>query len=288
MTQLPIQKSFTDSYGVETIYFEWPVAKPKAVVQLVHGLGEHANRYVEVITLLNRAGYSVYANDHRGHGLTGKRMLEAKQIKRMGNIGPGGMRAVYQAEWQFSELIKSENPNVPHVLMGQSWGSFISQHVLNAHPASFDALVLTGTTIMLPGYLNSGNFNKRFAHEPNPTGFEWLSRDRSVGEAFVADELTFPDEGMKVWGVANSLKIAGLPNRRIPNDLPILIIVGDQDPISGERGASALMRAYHRAGVQDVELIVYHGGRHEMLNETNKTEVRADLINWLESTIISK
>lgn len=283
MTELPIQKTFLDAQGIEIVYFEWPVAKPKAVVQLVHGLGEHANRYTEVITLLNRAGYSVYANDHRGHGLTGKKMLADGIIKKMGNCGPGGMRAIYAAEWQFSEIIKAENVGIPHILMGQSWGSFISQHVLNAHPKAFNAVVLTGTTLMVPGFINSGNFNKKFAQVANPTGFEWLSRERSVGEAFVADELTFPDEGATVWGPLNTLRIAGIPSKRIPNELPILILVGDDDPLGGERGATALMKQFRRAGVPDVELVIYHGGRHEMLNETNKDEVRADLINWLES-----
>lgn len=285
MTELPIVKSFKDAQGIEITYYEWPVSKPRAVVQLVHGLGEHANRYTEVITLLNRAGFSVYANDHRGHGRTGKQMLAEGKIKKMGNCGPGGMAAIYAAEWQFSELVKRENPGVKHILMGQSWGSFISQHVLNSHPNAFDAVVLTGTTLMIPGYLNSGNFNKKFGDIANPSGFEWLSRDRSVGDAFVADELTFPDEGMKVWGVVNSLKIAGVPSKKIKSDLPVLIIVGDDDPLGGERGAYALTQAFQRAGVSDVELVIYQGGRHEMLNETNKDEVRADLLNWLNSVI---
>lgn len=285
MTELPLVKTFSDAQGIETTYFEWPVAQPRAVVQLVHGLGEHANRYSEVIKLLNRAGFSVYANDHRGHGRTGKQMLAEGKIKQMGNCGPGGMDAIYAAEWKFSQLIKAENPGARHILMGQSWGSFISQHVLFEHPLEFDAVVLTGTTLMLPGYINSGNFNKKFAEVPNPTGFEWLSRDRTVGEAFIADELTFPEEGMKVWGLLNSLKIAGVPKRNLPHALPVLILVGDDDPLGGERGATALMNRFRKVGVSDVELVVYHGGRHEMLNETNKDEVRADLINWLNSVI---
>lgn len=285
MTALPLMKSFKDAQGIETVYFEWPVANPRAVVQLVHGLGEHSNRYTEVATLLNRAGFSVYANDHRGHGQTGKKMLAAGIIKKLGNLGPGGMKAVYKAEWQFAELIKAENPKVPHILMGQSWGSFISQHVLNAHPSAFTGVVLTGTTLMLPGYLASGNFNKKFANVANPTGFEWLSRDRAIGEAFAADDLTFPDQAAQVWGLVNTLAIAGVPSRKLPSDLPVLIVVGDEDPVGGARGGEALMQAFRRAGVADVELIVYHGGRHEMLNETNKAEVRADLMNWLESLL---
>ncbi len=87
MTELPIKRSFKDDFGVEIMFYEWPVANPKAVIQIAHGLGEHARRYDLMAETLNKAGFSVYADDHRGHGQTGVKQLENKQIKRLGNLG---------------------------------------------------------------------------------------------------------------------------------------------------------------------------------------------------------
>jgi len=118
MTDLPIKRSFKDDFGVEIMFYEWPVVQPKAVIQIAHGLGEHARRYDSMAATLNKAGFSVYADDHRGHGQTGVKQLETKQIKRLGNLGPGGMAATYKQVADFSKLIKAENPNRPLILLG--------------------------------------------------------------------------------------------------------------------------------------------------------------------------
>lgn len=285
MTQLPLIKKFVDAHKVEITYYEWPVAEPRAVVQVVHGLGDHAQRYAHLAAALNRMGISVYANDHRGHGATGTAQLAGGQIQILGNLGPGGMKAVYEGEYQFTQIIKDENPGLPLYLYGQSWGSFIAQHVLHKHPRDFAGMMLTGTSLMLPGFIGSGDFNTKFKHLEGATGYEWLSRNPKIGEDFVADPWTFYADAFKVFGTIETLKIAGLPSRRIPPQMPILIQVGSDDPVGGERSAAALLRAYRRVGVKDVELIVYHGGRHEMLNETNQDEVFADLLSWLESNL---
>ena len=107
MTAIPIARSFHDDQGVEISFYEWPVAEPKAVVQIAHGLGEHARRYDQMAAILNRAGFSVYADYHRGHGQTGLGQIERKQIKRLGNLGQGGMLATFKQVQDFSKLIKS-------------------------------------------------------------------------------------------------------------------------------------------------------------------------------------
>jgi alpha-beta hydrolase superfamily lysophospholipase len=71
MTELPIKRTFKDTQGVAISFYEWPVANSKAVIQIAHGLGEHARRYDDMAAALNRAGFTVYADDHRGHGQTG-------------------------------------------------------------------------------------------------------------------------------------------------------------------------------------------------------------------------
>ncbi len=286
MTDLPIKRSFKDDFGVEIMFYEWPVANPKAVIQIAHGLGEHARRYDAMAEELNRAGFSVYADDHRGHGQTGLKQLEMKQIKRLGNLGPGGMLATYKQVEDFSKLIKNENPNRPLVLLGHSWGSFIAQKIINKNSAIYDAVVLSGSALTMPGYLATGDFNKVWKKLPGSTGYEWLSRDVEIQNKFVADPLTFLAAAAQVLGVKNSLLMFGKPSKQIRPDLPILVQVGEADPIGGEYSNKALVQAYRKnAGIDDIELFVYHDCRHEIYNELNKEAIIADLVEWINKRV---
>ena len=286
MTAIPIARSFHDDQGVEISFYEWPVAEPKAVVQIAHGLGEHARRYDQMAAILNRAGFSVYADDHRGHGQTGLGQIERKQIRRLGNLGQGGMLATFKQVQDFSKLIKSENPGKPLVLLGHSWGSFIAQKVINSSSELYDAVVLSGSALTMPGYLATGDFNKVWKKLPGSTGYEWLSRDVEIQKKFVADPLTFLAAAMQVFGVVNSLKLFGTPSKNVRSDLPILVQVGEADPIGGEYSNKALVEAYRKnAGIQDIELFVYHDARHEIYNELNKEEIIQDLIKWINIRI---
>jgi alpha-beta hydrolase superfamily lysophospholipase len=282
MTELPIKRSFKDDFGVEIMFYEWPVANPKAIIQIAHGLGEHARRYDHMAAVLNRAGFSVYADDHRGHGQTGIKQLENKQIKKLGNLGPGGMDATYKQVADFSKLIKTENPRKKLILLGHSWGSFIAQKVINNSSDFYDAVVLSGSALTMPGYLATGDFNKVWKKLPGSTGYEWLSRDVDIQKKFVADPLTFLAAAMQVFGVSNSLKLFGTPSKQVRSDLPILVQVGQADPIGGEYSNKALVKAYRKnAGINDIELFVYHDARHEIYNELNKDQIIQDLIDWI-------
>jgi alpha-beta hydrolase superfamily lysophospholipase len=286
MTTLPIQGSFEDSFDVEVIYFEWPVANPKAIIQIAHGLGEHARRYDIMAATLNRAGFSVYADDHRGHGQTGLRQISTNQTKKLGSVGAGGMEATFNQVAEFSKLIKSENPGRPLILIGHSWGSFIAQKIINKNSELYDAVVLSGSALTMPGYLATGDFNKVWKRLPGSTGYEWLSRDVEIQKKFVADPLTFLAAAMQVFGIANSLKLYGKPSKNVRSDLPILVQVGEADPIGGEYSNKALVEAYRKnSGTKDIELFVYHDARHEIYNELNKDEIIADLIEWINSRI---
>jgi alpha-beta hydrolase superfamily lysophospholipase len=253
------------------------------VVQIAHGLGEHARRYDDLAAFLNRQGFSVYADDHRGHGETGLKQLKAGQIKSLGNLGPGGMAATFEAVHELSKLARRENSGVPLILLGHSWGSFIAQKLLNRYSREYDLAVLTGTTLTMPGTMAAFGFNKKW-NGPQATGFEWLSRDPEVAKAFVADPKTFYADAAKVFGIGNSLKLFGKPAAAVRSDLPMLVMVGSDDPIGAEKGAKALVDSYQkRSGVKDIELVVYHDARHEVFNETNREEVFADLAEWLDS-----
>ena len=286
MTDLPIKRSFKDDFGVEIMFYEWPVAQPKAVIQIAHGLGEHARRYDAMAATLNKAGFSVYADDHRGHGQTGLKQLENKQIKRLGNLGPGGMAATYKQVADFSKLIKAENPNRPLVLLGHSWGSFIAQKIINKYSDMYDAVVLSGSALTMPGYLATGDFNKVWKKLPGSTGYEWLSRDVEIQNKFVADPITFLAAAAQVLGVKNSLLMFGKPSKDVRRDLPILVQVGEADPIGGERSNKALVEAYRKnAGIEDIGLYVYHECRHEIYNELNKEAIIDDLVTWVNQRV---
>lgn len=290
MTTLPLIRTMTDSHGVDITFYEWPVANPKAIVQIAHGLGEHARRYDHVAEALNKAGFGVYADDHRGHGATGVNMRAKGLIKQQGNLGPGGMPATFDAVRQLSHLIRGEHPEAELVLLGHSWGSMIAQRILNKFSDEYDFAVLTGSTLLLPGILPSGGFNKKYEVEAKKTGAEinggaWLSRDLKVGEKFRADPLNFDETAIGVFGLANVLPLLGVPTRKMPADIPILLMAGSDDAIGGERGNVMLLNAYKRAGLTDLELIIYDGARHEVFNETNKTEVISDLIEWLTARL---
>jgi alpha-beta hydrolase superfamily lysophospholipase len=211
-------------------------------------------------------------------------------IKQQGNLGPGGMPATFAAVRQLSHLIRGEHPTQKLILLGHSWGSMIVQRLLNKFADEYDLAVLTGSTLLLPGILPSGGFNKKYEAADKKAGIEsgggqWLSRDRAVGEKFRKDPLNFPDTALQVFGVKNTLALLGTPARRFPHDLPLLLMAGSEDVIGGEKGNVMLLNAYKRIGLTDLELIVYQGALHEVFNETNKDEVIADLVSWLEARV---
>lgn len=279
-------RTFTDAAGVIIHFSVWKSGTPKAVIQLAHGLGEHSGRYEGLAQQLVTAGYTVYADDHRGHGRTGMQQWGGDATK-MGKLGPGGMRATVAAVEKLTEIIRSENAGLPLVLLGHSWGSVIAQKIINTHSENYDALILTGTAYRTLGHMNGGNLNAKHKHL-GATGYEWLSRDPKVAQAFVADPMGFAAEALKLFGLVDSLRLLGRPSKNIANDLPVLVQVGSDDPFGGTRSAELLAESYlKRAALSDVQLIIYTDARHEVFNEINKAEVIADTIAWLDARIAS-
>ncbi|WP_394554114.1 alpha/beta hydrolase [Agromyces sp. MMS24-JH15] len=276
--------TFTDPHGVHIHYRAWRVDEPTAVIQLVHGMGEHVGRYGQLVAALNEAGYSVWADDHRGHGQTGFEQ-HGGDLTRIGRLGPGGMRATIAAIEQFTDVIReAEGDDVPLVLLGQSWGSLMSQMILNRSAARYDGAVLTGTAYRTLRWMDAGDLNRRHKHL-GPTPVEWLSRDPAVPAAFMADPYTTELPAWKLFGFFEGTRLYGrpAPAPAIPAELPLLIMVGDDDTLGGEESARRLAEAYvRRSGLVDVEVVVYEGARHEVFNELNRAEVRADLLRWLD------
>lgn len=274
--------TFVDAQGVTIHYYSWKAAKPKAVLQLTHGLGDHALRYEEVAQDLVRAGYTVYADDHRGHGATGMQQ-HGGDTSKLGKLGPGGLRATIEDVRQFTTVIRDANPGLPLVLLGHSWGSLMAQIVINDHADEYDGVVLTGTAYRTLTDMNGGNLNKQHAHL-GTTGNEWLSRDPAVAQAFSDDPLTFYAAALQLFGIADGLRLLGKPTKNIARDIPLLIMIGSEDSLGGEQSIAKLASDYvHRSKLTHVEAIVYPGARHEIFNETNRDEVIADLVAWLDA-----
>ena len=276
-------ETFVDAEGVTIHYYVWKAKKPRAVLQLAHGLGEYASRYEALAQFLVAKGISVYANDHRGHGETGLEQWGG-DLTKLGKPGPGGIRAEVADLHQFTGIIRAENPGIPLAYFGHSWGSLLGQKLINDHSADFDAIVLSGTAQRVPGQMNAGQLNANHKHL-GTTGYEWLSRDPAVSQAFLDDKLTFYADTLKLFGLVDGLRLFGR-TKVLAKDVPLLIIIGSEDPLGGETSVSRLADDYVQRGqLSDVEVVVYSGGRHEMFNETNQAEVRADLLLWLEERL---
>ncbi|KXC06603.1 alpha/beta hydrolase [Microbacterium hominis] len=279
------ERSFTDSHGIRIVFDVYvpgpddPVAR--GVVQLLHGVGEHAGRYAHVAAALTAAGYIVYADDHRGHGRTGMAQHDG-DARRLGRPGPGGLRAAEAACAQLTGIIRDENPDLPLILIGHSWGSFLAQMLLNHHPEAYDAVVLTGSALRWPGSLNSGDLNAPWK-APDALGSEWLSSDLAVGRAFLDDPLTTSEPLARLFGPIDTLRLIGKPAKNLPRDVPVLLMVGRDDTVGGPRSIHRLADAYRtRSGLTDVTTLIYPDVRHEIFNDVTREDVIADLRAWLD------
>ncbi len=229
--------SLTSPDGTEVLGYRWTNAgAPKAIVQVAHGMGEHAARYRRLAEALTAAGYAVYANDHRGHGRT------ARTPDHHGDLGPGRWAGLVADLGEVSALARREHPGLPLAIVAHSMGSFALQRYLLDHSADLDAAVLTGTTaidVIAPGIdptqeVDLSAFNAPFA--PNRTDADWLSRDDLEVDLYVADPACgFGLDANSVASMledaedfADPIKLAG-----IRADLPILLVSGEADPLAG-------------------------------------------------------
>lgn len=283
------ERSFIDPHGIRTIYDVYaPDGEPQTVrgaVQILHGVGEHAGRYTHVAEALADAGYLVYADDHRGHGRTGLAQ-HGGDARRLGRLGPGGLRAAVAACAQLSSIIRTDHPGLPLILVGHSWGSFLAQMLLDRHPRDYDAVVLTGSALRWPGALNSGDLNAPWK-APDAMGSEWLSSDLAVGRAFLDDPLTTSEPLAKLFGPLDTLRLIGKPAKNLPRDVPLLLMIGRDDTVGGPRSIHRLAEAYRRrSGLTDVTTLIYPDIRHEVFNDVTRDEVIADLIAWIDRHLL--
>ena len=270
--------------GQQLHVFRWsPEEEPKAVVQIQHGLAEHAGRYRRFAQALTDAGYLVYAADARGSGRSAS--------AGYGAWGEAGWPGWVDDVGRLTALIRTSEPGLPLGLFAHSMGSFATQQHLLDHADEVDAVILSGSTEV--GWLvpvldadepaDLSAFNAPFEHR---TGFEWLTRDDAEVDAYM-DDPACGWAAPPLAGIA-TLATAADPERvaTIRRDLPLHIMSGSDDPLAqGGTAIEALAEQYRRAGLSDVQVTLYPGARHEILNETNRDEVTADIIAFFDRTL---
>jgi alpha-beta hydrolase superfamily lysophospholipase len=183
-----------------------------------------------------------------------------------------------------TNIIREDNPGVPIILLGHSMGSLMGQILINDHAGDYAAVIWSGSAYRMPGYMEAGDLNKKFA-TPGATGHEWLSRDPQVWADFKKDPWTFDAKVLKLYGVGDGLKLFGKPSKDMAL-VPLLIILGEDDSVGGKKSGLKLAESYiERSGQTDVTVGIYPEARHEIFNETNKEAVIDDMIAWLSERI---
>lgn len=275
--------SFVDAWGIEIFTATWRTERPDplGVIQVVHGIGEHIGRYIDTAHRLTAAGYHVIADDHRGHGATGAHA--SGDLTRLGFLGPGGLAATIRDVHVVTGLATQLGDGRRPILLGHSWGSFISQHLLNIRSREYDAAILSGSAYCQPGWVRAGRFNRDW-NSPTADGHEWLSRDPAVATGFTKDPLTSDITLLRSHGFWDALRLLTRPSPAVRSDLPVLILTGGDDPVGTPGSVERLARAYRDVGLQHVTQTSYPESRHELFNDLDAETVLDDLLAWLGST----
>lgn len=286
----PTPFSYLARDGQSIAAYRWdPAGKARAVVQLTHGMGEHVRRYDAFAGALNAHGFTVYGQDQRGHGAS------AASLDALGQLGAQGWSELVNDIDLLASHIHQRQPGLPLVLFGHSMGSFAVQQYLLDHSERVAAVVLTGTAAIdllepaldLEAELDLAMFNAAFA--PARTDYDWLSRDPDPVDAYIADaRCGFGLDKASVKAMFAAARPLAEPQRlaRLRSDLPLYVAVGEADPVNSNMAlVNVLVERYRAAGLSDVTLRSYPGARHEILNETNRAEVTADLLAWLDRVV---
>ena len=285
-----------------------PVGKPKGVIQIVHGIAEHINRYDDFMTFLAENEYVAVGNDHLGHGQSAARLDELGIFAE----DNGWDYAVRDMDL-LRDRVREEYHDVPYIFFGHSMGSFLTRTYIIQHPDKYDAAILSGTGQQSPALVNAGflaanmsvklkgshasgqmlndmafgSYCKKIVNPRTP--FDWLSRVPEEVDKYIADpKCGFVCKCSLYRDMMGGLKFLTRQSNidKMNKDAPIYFMSGAEDPV-GDYGAGVekAYKAFCRAGLHDVSIRLYPGGRHEMLNEENREEVKRDILQWLNDRI---
>jgi alpha-beta hydrolase superfamily lysophospholipase len=277
--------SLISADGLRIACYRWRETRDDVVgiVQISHGMGEHALRYARLAEFLGAAGYHVYANDHRGHGRT------AGGAEHHGDLGREGWNALVDDMAALTRHARAAEPGRPLILLGHSMGSFAAQQYLLDYSDLLAGANLSGSraadTVAIDSSRRGDLTSLNADFEPARTPYDWLSRDNAEVDKYIADRdcgFGLNADGMRAMAESTRRTADLAELARIRKDLPIYIFAGDQDPVNQHLEALRPLAArYRAAGIKDVVEKYYADGRHEMLNEINRAEVSNDLLNWL-------
>lgn len=280
-------------------------AEPKAILQINHGMAEHAARYERFAAFLSQSDIMVYAHDHRGHGWT---KAPDAPLGQFG--GSDGLEKVFADMAFVNGIIRQEYPGKPVIVFGHSMGANLTLPYVMRHPQTADGVAVWNASFstrllfrigqlllkaermfkgsdvpsMLANKLTFQTWNKAYA--PNRTEFDWLSRDETEVDKYVTDPLCgFPvSNGM--WLQLMDAIVEGADDASlegIPRDKPFNLVGGGDDPVSEKGEATlALGRRLQSAGFTDVTATIYPQTRHEGLNEVNRDQIMGDFREWME------
>lgn len=281
----------------------------RCVVQIVHGMAEYIERYEEFAEFLTERGCVVTGEDHMGHG---------KSVGKSGKYGyfceQDPATVLVRDVHRLKKTTQALYPEVPYIIMGHSMGSFITRNYMFRYGTGISAAVIMGTGMQSPALLKVskaaagvqklfcgpnhvsglidklafGSYNKRIQNLA--TSFDWLSRDAERVDKYISDPLC--GFVFTVNGFSTLFELISRLNKqenleRIPSALPVLMVSGDADPVGDYgRGVQKAYESLQNAGLENITLKLYEGGRHELLNETNRDEVMQDVFRWIEETIL--
>ncbi len=281
-----------------------PEGKVVCILQIVHGMAEYIERYEELARYFGEKGILVTGDDHLGHG---------KSVSEDGIYGyfcdQDPATVVVRDVHRLKKMTQEDYPGVPYVILGHSMGSFILRNYLFRYGTGIEGAIICGTgsksralvavsqgiaavqglfcgdahVSRLIDKLAFGSSNKRIADAR--TKVDWLCTDEKVVDDYIKDELcgfTFTVNGFKtLFGLLNRLNKTENLNK-MPKELPVHFISGDMDPVGdyGE-GVKKAYEDFKGTGMKRVSMKLYPGGRHELLNETNKQQVYEDLYPWI-------
>lgn len=275
---------------------------PRGVIQIIHGMGEHLERYYDFSKYLNENGYIVILSNHIGHG------KEALKEKKLGII-EGEFGELVKNQMELTRYFEKKFPTLPFYILGHSMGSFIAQgHLKNCGEKSYNYIfmgscyekrfltILGKQIFQLISWF--GNKPRKFFNkiiflganlkikDKDKNNFSWLTRDKNEIEKFIKDSacgFTYPPNFYKSF-LDYIYKLHKKGNfEKVDKDKNILIISGEDDPIGlYGKGVKNLYSYFKGEGFEKIEMKLYSGGRHEILNEMNRDEVYQFLLDWIE------
>lgn len=288
-----------------------PESELKGIVQIVHGMEEHIDRYGEFARFLARNGFVVGAHDHVGHG---KSVADVRDLGHV-TLDHGPDVLVTDVDRVRKALFESFG-GLPYFIFGHSMGSFVTRVYLSRYAEGVAGAIICGTgnqpyalarsgnmLARAIGAVRGGHFKSKLIDSMGAGGFskaikdartplDWISVDPAVVDAYIDDPLCgvmFTVGGYAALTGVVSQAVDPKAMARVPKELPMLFIAGAEDPV-GENG-EAVVRAvelYRKAGVKSVSLILYPGMRHEILNEPGKQQVMDDVLGWIEEQLREK